>query len=136
MQQSSSNLISIRRQLEIIAVVIIVGILAAVAIPKYLSLQEEVRKMAALRQIAEVKGRLSLSMVKYMLQNNGAKPGAVQLLTVTGADGKTACAAMSGEDVQFTCTASGAAVIIAVWTVKGVKVSAVRGNPGTFEIRD
>lgn len=80
MIQRSGNLTSIRRQLEIIAVVIIVGIFAAVAIPKYLSLQEEVRKMAALRQIAEVKGRLSLSMVKYMLQNNGAKPGAVQLL--------------------------------------------------------
>lgn len=43
---------------------------------------------------------------------------------------------MSGENVQFSCTANGAAVIITVWTVKGVKVSTVRGNPGTFEIRD
>lgn len=136
MQQTSGNLTSIRRQLEIIAVVIIIGIFAAVAIPKYLSLQEETRKMAALRQIAEVKERLSLSMVKYMLQNNGAKPSAVQLLAQPVLDGKTACAVITGEDVQFSCIASGAAVIITVWTVKGVEVSAVRGNPGIFEIRD
>ena len=43
--------------IEIIAVLVILGILAAVAVPRYLNLQDEARKQAAQGAIAELKGR-------------------------------------------------------------------------------
>jgi prepilin-type N-terminal cleavage/methylation domain-containing protein len=43
--------------IEIIAVLVILGILAAVAVPRYLNLQEEARNQAAQAAIAELKGR-------------------------------------------------------------------------------
>jgi MSHA pilin protein MshA len=43
--------------IEIIAVLVILGILAAVAVPRYLNLQDEARKQAAQAAIAELKGR-------------------------------------------------------------------------------
>ena len=45
--------------IEIIAVLIIVGILAAVAVPRYTDLQEQARIKAASAAIAEVKARAS-----------------------------------------------------------------------------
>ena len=43
--------------IEIIAVLVIIGILAAVALPKYLDLQNSAREMAAQGAIAEMKAR-------------------------------------------------------------------------------
>ena len=60
--------------IEIIAVLVILGILAAVAIPKYLSTMDDARNKAAQGQITEAKGRLSQALASYMLPNNGAKP--------------------------------------------------------------
>ena len=60
--------------IEIIAVLIILGILAAVAVPKYLDLQDDARNSAAQSGIAEVKGRLSSAYGTYVLRNNGAQP--------------------------------------------------------------
>jgi MSHA pilin protein MshA len=45
--------------IEIIAVLVILGILAAVAIPKYFSLQDEARKKSAMAAVSEVKARAS-----------------------------------------------------------------------------
>ncbi len=43
--------------IEIIAVLVILGILAAVAIPRYVSLQESARTMSAQAAVAEMKAR-------------------------------------------------------------------------------
>ena len=45
--------------IEIIAVLVILGILAAVAIPRYISMMDESRKSAAQSAIAEVKAQAS-----------------------------------------------------------------------------
>lgn len=66
--------------IEIIAVLVILGILAAVAIPKYLDLAEEASRKAAQGAIAEIKGRLSSAQGKLMLANNGTSPTAAQLV--------------------------------------------------------
>jgi prepilin-type N-terminal cleavage/methylation domain-containing protein len=61
---------------EIIAVLVILGILAAVAVPKFINLQEDARVKAASSAISETKARLSSAYGKYLLVN-GKEPGKV-----------------------------------------------------------
>ena len=56
---------------EIIAVLIILGILAAIAIPKYIDMDAEARVKSAQAAIAEIKGRLSSVQVKNMINTGG-----------------------------------------------------------------
>jgi prepilin-type N-terminal cleavage/methylation domain-containing protein len=67
--------------IEIIAVLVILGILAAVAVPKYLSMVDETRTQSAQAAIAEIKGRLSAAQAKYMVNNGGLAPTSPQLWT-------------------------------------------------------
>jgi len=60
--------------IEIIAVLVILGILAAVAVPKYMDLQNQARIKAADAAIAEVKARLSNGYGQFLLKNNGTAP--------------------------------------------------------------
>lgn len=67
--------------IEVIAVLVILGVLAAVAIPRYLNVIEQARIMAAQGAIAEVKGRLSSAQAKYIMANNGRAPNSTTLYT-------------------------------------------------------
>jgi MSHA pilin protein MshA len=67
--------------IEVIAVLVILGILAAVAIPRYLNVIEQARIMAAQGAIAEVKGRLSSAQAKYIMANSGRAPNSATLYT-------------------------------------------------------
>jgi len=51
--------------IEIIAVLIILGILAAVAVPKYFELQDDAAKAALKRAVAELSARDNLAWAKY-----------------------------------------------------------------------
>lgn len=53
--------------IEIIAVLVILGILAAVAVPKYLDLQGDAKQKAAQGQLAEMKGTMNLAWGKALL---------------------------------------------------------------------
>jgi prepilin-type N-terminal cleavage/methylation domain-containing protein len=64
--------------IEIIAVLVILGILAAVAIPKYFSMQEEARIKAASGAIAEAKSRGNLLWAKKTLKNMTADANAIR----------------------------------------------------------
>lgn len=55
--------------IEIIAVLVILGILAAVAVPKYVSLQSDAAAKAAQAEVAEIKGTLNLGWAKAVLVN-------------------------------------------------------------------
>lgn len=57
--------------IEIIAVLVILGILAAVAVPKFVNLQEEARKKAASNLIASIQSALSMKYAEELLKNNG-----------------------------------------------------------------
>jgi prepilin-type N-terminal cleavage/methylation domain-containing protein len=61
--------------IEIIAVLVILGILAAVAIPRYFSLMDQSRISAAQGAIGEIKARASGAYAKLLLTGNGADPG-------------------------------------------------------------
>lgn len=60
---------------EIIAVLVILGILAAVAIPKYFNLQEEARDKALDAALGEGIGRVNQHFAKQLLQ--GDTPGEI-----------------------------------------------------------
>lgn len=60
---------------EIIAVLVILGILAAVAIPKYFNLQEDAKNKAIQGALAEGKARVNQYASQYLL-SNGSFPNA------------------------------------------------------------
>ena len=66
--------------IEIIAVLVILGILAAVAVPKYIDMQAEAKKAAAKGQIAEMKSTLNMAYAKVFM-SNGSTPTAAQVVS-------------------------------------------------------
>jgi MSHA pilin protein MshA len=72
--------------IEIIAVLVILGILAAVAVPKYTDLQDSARKMAALAGIAELTARANSAYAVQLSQNvvAGNPINSVTILSVSG----------------------------------------------------
>ncbi len=124
--------------IEIISVLVILGILAAVAIPKYVDIQNEARTKAAQGQIAEAKGRLNTALAGYILSNSGVKPATGTVL-LTYANGKktNSCptAARTEGDFTFVCaTGAGSSVVITVNSVQTVSLSPV--VTGTFNFAD
>ncbi len=58
--------------IEIIAVLVILGILAAVAVPKYIDLQDEARKKALDGAFAAGASQLSMEYAKSLLTSSGS----------------------------------------------------------------
>jgi len=71
---------------EIIAVLVILGILSAVALPKFMDLQNDAREKAADAAISEVKARLSMGYGKYLLQNSKVPTTLVQICAAVDDD--------------------------------------------------
>ncbi|MCF8093722.1 MAG: prepilin-type N-terminal cleavage/methylation domain-containing protein [Desulfobacteraceae bacterium] len=63
--------------IEIIAVLIIIGILAAVAVPKYFDLTEDAKDNAILAAGAEVQARINQSFAKQLLSESGSCSSAI-----------------------------------------------------------
>ena len=102
--------------IEIIAVLVILGILAAVAIPKYISMMDESRISAAQGAVAEVKSRCSGYYANQLLQ--GLTPSGANVLTSVGA------APYLGSDFTVAAAQSGSNdVLITVSEVKGVTLN-------------
>ncbi len=107
--------------IEIIAVLVILGILAAVAIPKYLDISAQARILAAQGAIAEVKGRLSAAQAKYMMANSGNAPTSTTLYTyATGANAYVNATNLANVGTDFVVTtASATPITITVSNVAG-----------------
>ena len=108
--------------IEIIAVLVILGILAAVAIPKYMDMQGEARKKAGQAAISETKARLSSGYAKALLIGNG------NTVTMAMVLGNTNTAAGSwGPDYNVTVTNTPNYVTIIVTKVQNIAVTGVNG---------
>ena len=70
--------------IELIAILVILGILASIAVPKYYDLTREAQNRAALQAVAEGKARLSMNYARLFLEN-GTPPGAASLVDAVGA---------------------------------------------------
>jgi prepilin-type N-terminal cleavage/methylation domain-containing protein len=71
--------------IEIVAVLVILGILAAVAVPKYFDLQDSARKNAAAAAVAEVQSRLNARFAQELL--TGAQCSAAVTTAIANAGG-------------------------------------------------
>ena len=73
--------------IEIISVLVILGILAAVAVPKYYDMQKEALQKAALGVVAESQARINLVFGQSLLQGNDcntARTAAIDEGVITG----------------------------------------------------
>jgi MSHA pilin protein MshA len=102
--------------IEIIAVLVILGILAAVAIPKYISMMDQSRTQAAQTAIAEVKAQCSNYYASQMLSGNGTTTVALVAASV----GATP---YLGPDYTVSAAAAGSGIAITVTAVKGVALT-------------
>jgi prepilin-type N-terminal cleavage/methylation domain-containing protein len=98
--------------IEIIAVLVILGILAAVAVPRYLDMQGEARIKAARAAIAEVKAQAS-QYYGIKLLRAGAPP------TLTAVAGSIGAAPDVGPDFVVTAAERGTGILITVNSVQG-----------------
>jgi len=120
--------------IEIIAVLILLGILAAVAIPKYMDLQDEAREKAAESAIAETKARLSMGYGQFLLENDGAVPANVTAICA-GVNDATILpldpAAAAADDVDM-----GADFTVDLAADGTITVTEVQGVPLTAAVAD
>ncbi len=99
--------------MELLAVMIVLSILAAFAIPKYLDSQESSRLKVASSAISEYKGRLNIAYAKLFLNNAGVQPGVADVIAFASTD--------IGTDFVLTSAAAGTTgVNITVTQVQGV----------------
>jgi len=101
--------------IEIIAVLVILGILAAVAVPKYVDIQEEAKMAAAKGQIAEMKSSANLAYAKLYLKN-AAQPTAGEIITELGSPTELGTAP---DNWAVSFTASGTSSILLAVTKRG-----------------
>ncbi|BBO80071.1 hypothetical protein DSCO28_06370 [Desulfosarcina ovata subsp. sediminis] len=92
---------------EIIAVLVILGILAAVAIPKYFDLQTKATERALDAALGEAVGRVNQHFAKMLLQGN--TPGSITYSTADDSIGSnlgdfTLQASVSGNTITLTVT--------------------------------
>ncbi len=67
-----------------IAILVILGVLASIAVPKYYDITREAQNRAALQAVAEGKARLSMNYARLFLER-GAPPGTASLVDAVGA---------------------------------------------------
>ena len=103
--------------IEIIAVLVILGILAAVAVPKYISMMDQARISAAQSAIAEVKARASNYYASQMLAKNGKTTSASVLAAVGEAPDL-------GPDYKVSAATHASGILITVGSVKGIDLTA------------
>ncbi|WP_294625659.1 prepilin-type N-terminal cleavage/methylation domain-containing protein [uncultured Bilophila sp.] len=68
--------------IEIISVLVILGILAAVAIPKYYDLQQESEKKAVLSAVAEAQARINLAFSQQLLRGKPCEDAVKQVASI------------------------------------------------------
>ena len=69
--------------IELIAILVILGILASIAVPKYYDITREAKNRAALQAVTEGKARLSINYARLFLEN-GTPPGTSSLVGAVG----------------------------------------------------
>jgi prepilin-type N-terminal cleavage/methylation domain-containing protein len=69
--------------IELIAMLVILGVLASIAVPKYYDITRESQNKAALQAVTEGKARLSMSYARLFLET-GAPPDAASLIASVG----------------------------------------------------
>jgi len=114
--------------IEIITVLVILGTLSAVAVPKYMDLQNQARIKSAQAAIAETKARLNSAYGIYLLTNNGTVPTTIlQICDVVNAESTLPVDGVGpvqmGNDYTVGLTFLTSTATITVTAVQGVAVT-------------
>jgi len=115
--------------IEIIAVIIIMGILAAVAVPKFFSMQDDAVKASLNGALSEAAARFNHAFSKYILENQKA-PANVTVLATAPLLGTNAEAA-AGEDIgdfNVKWEKSGTDLVITVVTSETMSEAAIAAS--------
>ena len=100
---------------EIIAVLVIIGIMAAVAAPKFINMAGKARVKASQAGINEAKAALSVSYAKAYLDADGTAPTVAQIVTAANFDtGALPENDIAFGDIRVDITAAGADIDITV----------------------
>ncbi len=95
--------------IEIIAVLVILGILAAVAVPKYVDMQQSARDAAVKGALAEGKALCNLAYGKVLLAKNGGTVSYAEIVTeILGTD---ALASAGDFNLAFTAGTGGITIV-------------------------
>jgi prepilin-type N-terminal cleavage/methylation domain-containing protein len=100
--------------IEIIAVLVILGILAAVAVPKYLDMATQAKISAAQGEVAEVKSTLNLGYYKLFMTGGVAPATASSVVTAASLAAGANTFGTAPDNWNVSLTAAGAAVAITV----------------------
>ena len=95
--------------IEMIAVLVILGILAAIAVPKYFNLQEEAKKRTAYAALGEGRSRINQFGMQKLLNTSSFPGGAEYTGSAVGTDAGDFTIAYSYTSPVFTITATGKA---------------------------
>lgn len=87
--------------IESISVLVVLGILAAVALPKYYDLQEEARIKAATAAVSEAQARINLAFAQYLLNHGECKDIAALLMTPLGDEKGDGSLYIGDDDAYF-----------------------------------
>ena len=105
--------------IEIIAVLIILGILAAVSVPRYMDITADARDKSAMAAVAEGKARVNMWAAQYILSTG---------LVPTSGDVDTAALGTSAGDFSLAYTAGDPVVINASGTIGAVSGGTAVGS--------
>ena len=106
--------------IEVIAVVVVFGIIAAVTVPQYINMQEEARITAAHSCIAEVKAQCTQYYAILLLRN-----GTPSLVFPASILASVGAVPNVGADFTVKAAVNASNIEIAVSQVKGVPLSTV-----------
>jgi prepilin-type N-terminal cleavage/methylation domain-containing protein len=107
---------------EIIAVLVIIGIMAAVAAPKFINMAEEARAKAAVSGISEAKATLSVAYSKNYLANNGVTASITGATVHNEAFGSSSGISTNFGDVAITTAITGNDITITATSLDGTAI--------------
>ena len=99
--------------IEIIAVLVILGVLAAVAVPKYIDMAAQAKKSAAQGEVAALKSSLNLAYAKLFMSNGVADTLASDIIIAAIGTAATATTVGSAPDI-WTVSVTGAASVATI----------------------
>ena len=116
--------------IEIISVLVLIGILAAVAVPKFIDLQADARNKAAEAAVSEGIAQVNLFSAKYILQE-GTVPTTLANLTTDISPGLVTPYTAGDFSIVFG-TVAGGAIPLTVTGVTGSNVDGATSNGSAF----
>ena len=116
---------------EIIAVLVIIGIMTAVAAPKFISMGQEARNKAVFAGISEAKASLSVAYAKAYLENNGTQPTESEVMT---ASGLTAAGEDFGDITVVFNAVDGSDIGLSATGAAGSKLAGAVAQTDTWEL--